>query len=71
MEDLTDVDLIKKLWRYNFSQKTTMKKTCAELGYNSSHLSKMIGNKKQLSSIAREKIIWFLNKKEKENGETY
>lgn len=71
MEDLSDEELIKKLWHYKFSKNTTMKKISEEIDYNPSHLSKMIGNKKQLSSIARQKIIWFLTKKEKESGEQY
>ncbi len=71
MEHLSDEELIKKLWSYKFSKNITMKKIADELEYNASHLSKMIGNKKQLSSIARQKIIWFLTKKEKETGEQY
>lgn len=71
MENLSDVELIKKLWRYKFSKNITMREIAGELGYNPSHLSKMIGNKKQLSLYAREKIIWFLAKKEKESGEEY
>lgn len=71
MQDLSVDDLIKKLWRYKFAQNTTMAKIAEELGYNACHLSKMIGNKKQMSSVGREKLIWFLSKKEQENNETY
>ncbi len=71
MDDLSDEELIKKLWRYKFSSKTTMKKISEEIGWTPHYLSKMINTKKQLSFMAREKLIWFLGKKEKETGTTY
>ena len=70
-EDLSDDELIKKLWNYKFSAKTTMEKIAEELGYNPRHLSKMIGNKKQMTNVGKKKLIWFLSKKEEENKEKY
>lgn len=70
-EDLSDEELIKKLWNYKFSTNTTMAKIAEELGYNPRHLSKMIGNKKQMTIVGKKKLIWFLTKKEQENKETY
>ena len=70
-EDLSEDELIKKLWNYKFSTNTTMAKIAEELGYNPRHLSKMIGNKKQMTIVGKKKITWFLSKKEQENKETY
>ena len=71
MQDLSVDELIKKLWRYKFSKKTTMREIAEEMGYTSFYLSKMIGSKKQITSVGKEKLTWFLAKKEKDHGETY
>ncbi len=71
MENLSDEELIKKLWRYKFSVKTTMTKISEEIGWTRFYLSKTINDKKQLTFMARERLLWFLAKKEQENSTTY
>lgn len=71
MEDLSVDEVIQKLYRYKFARHTTLKKIAEEIGYNPTALSRMMGNKKQMSNLAKQRILYFLSKKEKENGEIY